>query len=152
MSSAFISYSTKDEKIAKSFYEVTTAVGIKTFLASISIDPGNNWMDEIFKNLNNSDCVFFLASKNSVASAAVQQELGASLIQKKTIVPVLIDVTPEELPGWVVKHQAIYFKNDPEQMKNKILAIAKKIKSDRFWEKIIVGAIVIVPLVLVNRK
>lgn len=152
MSSAFISYSAKDEQLAKSLYSATTMAGIETFLASISIEPGSNWTAAIFKRLEKADWVFFLASKNSIASAAVQQELGASLIQKKTIIPLLIDVSPTELPGWVGNHQAIDLKSSPEVLHNAISKIAEKIKVDKFWAGVIVGAIVIGLLVLITKK
>jgi hypothetical protein len=126
--------------------------GIQTFLAEISIEPGKNWTEEIFDNLQKSDWIFFIASKNSISSAAVQQELGASLIQKKTIIPLLIDITPAELPGWVGNHQAIDIKSSPEVLHDAIAAVAEKIKVDKFWAGVIVGAIVIGLIVLISRS
>ena len=151
MSSAFISYSVKDERLAKGLYSANTMAGIETFLAGISIEPGTNWTDSIFNKLEEADGVFFLASKNSISSAAVQQELGASLIQRKTIVPLLIDITPEKLPGWVGNHQAIDLRSSPEVQHEAISAIAEKIKIDKFWCGVIVGAI-IVGLILLLAK
>lgn len=152
MSSAFISYSVKDEQLARSLYSATTMAGIETFLASISIEPGSRWTTAIFKNLEQADWIFFLASKNSISSAAVQQELGASLVQKKTIIPLLIDISPEELPGWVGSHQAIDLKSSPEKLHDAISKIAEKIKVDKFWAGLIVGAIIISLLMLIAKK
>ena len=152
MTAAFISYSVKDDHLAKGLYSAMTMAGIETFLAGISIDPGNNWTDTIFEKLNKSDWVFFLASKNSCNSQAVQQELGASLIQKKTIIPLLVDITPEELPGWVGNHQAIDLRSSPELLRKTIGQIAEKIKIDKFWAGVIVGAIVVGLLVLIAKS
>ena len=152
MTSAFISYSVQDEHIAKGLYKMTSMAGIKTFLAGISLEPGSNWTESIFKNLEESQWVFFLATKNSVSSAAVQQELGASLAQKKTIIPVLIDITSEELPGWVSQHQAIDIKSSPENLHAIIGKIAEKIKVDKFWAGVIVGALIIGLCVLVAKS
>ncbi len=143
MAKAFISYSVKDESLAKNLHAMTSMAGIDTFLAGISIEPGSNWTDVIFKHLDEAKWVFFLATKSSVESAAVQQELGASLIQEKNIIPVLIDITPEELPGWVGNHQAIDIKSAPELLHQKIADIAEKIKVDKFWVGVIVGAIIV---------
>lgn len=143
MSSAFISYSTKDEELAKKLYSLTSMAGIETFLAGISIEPGSKWTDVIFEKLDKADWVFFLASKNACESQAVQQEIGASLIQKKTIIPLLIDITPEELPGWVGNHQAINLKDSPERLHSAIEKIADKIQVDKFWAGVIVGILVI---------
>lgn len=152
MSSAFISYSVKDENLARGLYSATSLAGIETFLASISIDPGSNWTDEIFNKLDKADWVFFIASKNSISSSAVQQEIGASLIQKKTIIPLLIDISPQELPGWVGNHQAIDINASPELLYTAIAKIAEKIKVDQFWVNVIAAAIVIGLLVLIAKS
>ncbi|MFT6405919.1 MAG: hypothetical protein ACJAVI_005898 [Candidatus Azotimanducaceae bacterium] len=149
LTTAFISYSVKDEKLAKGLYSATSMAGIKTFLAGISIEPGNRWTETIFENLEKSDWVFFLASKNSCCSHAVQQEIGASLIQKKTIIPLLVDIKAEELPGWVGSHQAIDLKTSPELLHAAIAAIAEKIKVDKFWAGVLVGVIIVGLAVLI---
>ena len=64
MSSAFISYSIKDERLAKGLYKAASMAGIETFMAGISIEPGSNWTEEIFDKLEKADWVFFIASKN----------------------------------------------------------------------------------------
>lgn len=151
MSSAFISYSVKDEEIATKLHNGLAKLGVPAFMAGISIDAGENWTDKIFSNLEESDWVFFIASKNSCESKAVQQELGASLIQKKTIIPILIDIKPEELPGWVGRHQAIDINQAPELLHQTIEKIAEKIKVDKFWAGVIVGALVIGLIVLMKK-
>lgn len=152
MSSAFISYSTKDEELAKKLYSLASMAGIETFLAGISIEPGSKWTDVIFKNLEKADWVFFLASKSACESQAVQQEIGASLIQKKTIIPLLIDISPEELPGWVGNHQAISLKDSPEMLHAAIEKIADKIQVDKFWAGVIVGILVVALVFLLAKS
>ena len=142
MNTAFISYSVKDELLAKNLHNVISLSGIETFLAGISIEPGSNWTDVIFLKLQEADWVFFLASKNSIDSAAVQQEIGASLIQKKTIIPLLVDIAPEELPGWMKNYQAINLQSAPEKLHEVVSAIAEKIKVDKFWVGVLVGALI----------
>ncbi len=89
MSKIFISYSAKDEHIAKQLHDALTQVGAEPFLAGVSLQPGVNWTDEIFRNLKTAQWVFFIATQASCSSPAVQQELGASLIQDKHIIPIL---------------------------------------------------------------
>ena len=83
--------------------------GIDTFLAPLSITPGYKWSDEILDNLFDSSVVIFLASKNSCKSPYVQQELGVAIGQDKWIVPILLDISFSELPGWMKEYQAIDF-------------------------------------------
>lgn len=143
MAGAFISYSSYDENVARELHAALSQAGIPTFLAAISIEPGKTWTEEIFNNLRESTWVFFLASKHSCASSSVQQELGASLIEKKVLIPVLLDVSVEELPGWVDRHQAIDPRKTPELIRKTIESIAEKIRVDRFWAGVIIGAILV---------
>ena len=152
MATAFISYSSKDEHLANGLYSAMTMAGIDTFLARISIEPGKKWTKVIFENLKKADWVFFIASKTSCNSQAVQQELGASLIQNKTIIPLLVDIKPEELPGWVGRHQAIDLRSSPEILNKAIRRIAEKIKVEKFWAGVILGAIVIGLIVLISKS
>jgi hypothetical protein len=152
MYSAFISYSTKDEEIAQTLKTTSELAGIRTFLASISIEGGEDGTETIFESLKESNWVFFLASKNSVASPFVLQELGASLFHEKTIIPLLIDIEPEDLPGWVKKHQAINLRDSPELLQKAIDKIADKIKVDKFWAGVIVGVIMAVLMYCLFKK
>lgn len=151
MSSVFISYSVKDEPLARSLHSIISLAGVETFLAGISIEPGSDWTREIFKNLEGAKWVFFLASKNSIKSAAVQQEIGASLAQRKTIIPILIDITPKELPAWAIKHQSLDINSSPEILHSLIERIAEKIQADKFWSGVIVGAIIIGLCISLNK-
>lgn len=141
MPSAFISYSSKDEEIAKNLHHFLENAGIDTFTAAVSIEPGKNWSEAIFENISKATWVFFLATKNSCESQAVQQELGASLATDKTIIPLLVDVNPEELPGWVGRYQAIDLRNSPELLRATIEKISVEIEVDKFWTGVIVTAI-----------
>jgi TIR domain len=151
LSSAFISYSKEDEHLAKGLHSATTAAGIDTFLAGISIEPGSNWTDAIFEHLERAKWIFFLASSTSVKSPAVQQELGASLVQQKTIIPILVDITPEELPGWMKNYQAINLRASPEMLHSTIATISEKLKIDKFWSGLVFGAIVAGLMLLVAK-
>lgn len=88
MNSVFISYSSKDSDIAGKLHSQISNLGLKAFLAEISIGAGAKWTEEIFDNLRSADYFFFIATKDSISSSAVQQELGAALVQEKDIIPV----------------------------------------------------------------
>lgn len=152
MTSAFISYSVKDEEISTKLHNALTTMGIPTFMAGISIEPGEEWTESIFSNLKEAEWVFFIASKSSCESKAVQQELGASLINDKIIIPILTDITPEELPGWINRYQAIDIHQAPELLHKTIEKISEKIKTDKFWTGVIVGALIIGLIVLMKDK
>lgn len=133
MLDVFISYSTKDENIAQFMHKHLMAEGIRTFLASVSIQPGTQWSPEILDNLRASNWVFFLASRNACQSPYVQQELGGALLTNKKIVPIVWDMPPSELPGWIKDFQALNLSGVTiDQAREKVSGIAEKIKSDKF--------------------
>ncbi|MDD4957338.1 MAG: toll/interleukin-1 receptor domain-containing protein [Candidatus Omnitrophica bacterium] len=142
MVNSFISYAVEDKEMAEKLHYAMTRAGIETFMAGISIEPGERWTEVIFEKLREAKWVFFLASKISCDSKAVQQELGGALVQQKTIVPLLIDISPEELPGWIDRHQAIDIKQAPEKLHKAIENVAERIKIDKFWAGVVVGALV----------
>ncbi len=140
MSDVFISYSVDDEKKAKEVHKLLTSYGISTFLAGISLEPGDDWSDEILGNLNTSKWVLFFASKAACKSPAVQQELGIALGTGKQIIPVTWDIKPEQLPAWIKGKQAIDLtKGRIENLRPTAEKIAKQLKSDKVTTGIIIA-------------
>src|SRR5262249_29183296 len=103
----FISFSSRDERLARFVCDHLTASGVAVVLAPASVLPGQPWSDEILNALRGSNWVIFLASRAGCASAWVQQELGAAIGMQKKLVPIVWDMPPSELPGWASRHQAI---------------------------------------------
>ena len=67
----------------------------------MSLQPGQDWHATIRANLQQSRWVFVLASRAACKSIFVQQEIGGAILGDKTIVPVVWDMPPSELPGWL---------------------------------------------------
>jgi len=105
----FISYSSLDEKFAKIIYNMAKKIGFNVFMASTSLKPGDLWSEEILDSLSESETVIFLASKESIKSTFVLQEVGSAITDGKWLIPILLDITPEELPGWSKDYYAIDF-------------------------------------------
>ncbi len=142
MPDVFISYSTKDEILARKLKVALDSLGVKTFLASISLKAGMNWKEEILQNLRDSKWVFFLATKYSCESKAVMHEIGGSLVLEKELIPLMWGISHEELPDWAKDRQAIDLQdlNNPE-VKQLIEHVAEKVKADRFIGTLILGAL-----------
>jgi hypothetical protein len=98
MPDVFISYSTKDETLARKLKFALDSLGVKTFLASMSLPAGGKWKEDILKNLRETKWVFFLATKHSCESKAVMHEIGGSLVLEKELIPLMWGISPEELP------------------------------------------------------
>jgi|SRR5688572_8441084 len=105
---------------------------VRVFLAPASLLPGQNWSQEVLTALRDSSWVIFLASRAACSSPWVQQELGAALIAQKKLVPVVWDLPPAELPGWVRNFQALNLRGASiEQVKAQMKAIAERVKADK---------------------
>ncbi len=138
----FISYSTKDEGAARFLHQHLTNEGMSVFLASASLQPGQRWSQEVLNALRTSSWVLFLASRAACSSAWVQQELGAALITQKKLVPIVWDMPPSELPGWIQGYQALDLGHaSVEEIKIQMTAIAQRIKADKAKGLVIAGLI-----------
>jgi hypothetical protein len=128
----FISYSMADEKLALFLYDHLTREGVEVFIASASLPLGERWPQRSLDALREASWVFFLASRAACESAWVQQELGAALVTQKKIVPVVWDMRPDHLPGWVQHYQALDLARlSMPQAKACMTAIAEKVKADK---------------------
>lgn len=143
MPDIFISHSTEDAVFAERAHRFMEDQGVSVFRAPFSIAPGQNWTAEIKQNLKSAGMVLFLASRTACNSPFVQQELGGAFFGDKRIVPVVWEIAPEQLPGWISQSQAIDIRNKTvEEIGAAFSAIAQKIKIDKrnFW--IAAGALV----------
>ena len=144
MPDIFISFSHHDEQLATFLYHHLMQEKLNVFLAPISIKPGERWGQEILNNLKNSSWIIFLASKNACVSPYVQQELGAALITNKKIVPIVWDMDPSELPGWINQFQAmdLRFVKTIDEVREKISSIAQEVKADKQKGELLVGLLI----------
>jgi TIR domain-containing protein len=143
MPDCFISYSTKDQKLAEFVRAELQQHGLSVFMAQASLKPGQQWSDEIRANLKASDWVLFLASSAACESPWVQQELGMAIGASKRLIPTVWDLDPSNLPGWVSEKQALNLRGaSVEQLKARMAAIARSIKQEKAQGWLILGAIV----------
>jgi len=148
MPDVFISYSSKDEDLAKFVKKHLTNEGLSVFLASTSLKPGDHWSKKIMENLRLSNWVILLASRAACQSQFVQQELGGAIYGNKKIIPVVWDMSLSELPGWTRDYQAINLEGTTmESLSQKMADIAKDIKAEKNKGLLILGAIFLALLV-----
>lgn len=132
MPDIFISHSTRDTAFAESIHRFMENQGVSVFRAPFSIAPGQNWTAQIKENLKNSKIVLFLASEAACNSPFVQQELGGAFFADKRIVPVVWEIAPEQLPGWISQSQAVDISNKTvDEIRAAFSAIAGRIRIDK---------------------
>lgn len=132
MPDIFISYSHQDEELANKLKKSFDEHQLSTFLAGLSLPAGENWTENILESLRSAKWVFVLATPDSMASNAVQQEIGGALYGKKNIVPIMVGLGPEDLPRWLSDFQGVVAsENDPAEISAQLSKIAAKIRSDK---------------------
>ena len=136
----FISYTSSDGHLARLIKRRLEDQNVSVFMAELSISPGQRWTDEIRKALKSSSWIIFLASRSACRSPYVQQEVGAAIFGGKSIVPVIWDIDPHELPGWTNQYQALDIRN-VRKVDEMIRKIAADIKADKLIGAIVAGAI-----------
>jgi hypothetical protein len=138
----FISYSVKDENLARFVSQHLLQKELDVFLASISLNPGEHWTPQIFEALKSSDWVFLLASKNALQSPNVQQEIGAAISHGKKVVPIMWNVQPSELPRWVADFQGLVLSGSSmEDINLQVSQLAEKVKASKVKGQLVAGAV-----------
>jgi hypothetical protein len=130
MTDVFISHSSQDKKLALWVAQAFRAIGLEVFLSSDSIGPGQPWSSKIREKLKESTSVVFLATRSSIQSDFVKQETGIAL--EKELIPMLIDVGPDQLPGWVKERQALDIRgSDLQQFGNTLKSVGLAMKKNK---------------------
>lgn len=132
MSLVFISYADEDKLVAEQVHTCLLREGVDAFMAGISLKPGARWSQAIIDALLASKAVFYLASEASNSSQFVQQELGIAISSGKRIIPIVWNMEPERLPGFLRDFQAIDVRhhNDPDGFAARLALIAASITEE----------------------
>ena len=144
MPQCFISYATCDRQLAEYVHHQLGLQEIDTFLAAVSLQPGDCWSAAIRQNLAASKWVIFLASRQACASPWVQQEIGMAVGGDKRLVSIVWEFPPSELPGWAAECQAIDLRRKTvHELHDEIGVIARSIKQSQQEGLVIFGAVLL---------
>jgi len=102
----FISYSHKDEELARELRQLLENKGLKCFMSSMDIRSGDPWAETIRDALKGSQELLLVITPDSIDSKWVLCEGGAGWALGKPMVPALLKVEPDLLPEPIKRHQA----------------------------------------------
>jgi hypothetical protein len=102
----FISYSHKDEEVAKELCQLLEAEWLECFMSNRDISSGDPWAETIRDALEGSQELLLVITADSIDSKWVMCEGGAGWVLKKRMVPALLKVEPDLLPEPIKRHQA----------------------------------------------
>jgi hypothetical protein len=132
MPDCFISFSSREEPIARQVHSVLTSQNVDVFLAPLSLRAGDQWSEEIKRKLRDSSWVLFLASEAACQSPYAQQEIGMAIALSKKVVPIIWDMSPSDLPDWLKDVQAVDLRGlTLENVNDRLAAIAKGIYTEK---------------------
>lgn len=101
----FISYSHLDKELAGSVKkELESCGGFKVFLAHEDIQPSNEWIDEILKQLKECHIFIPILTDNFSKSDWTDQEVGIAIAGNKTIIPFKFSIDPH---GFMSRYQGL---------------------------------------------
>lgn len=142
MADVFISYSSKDEDLARLVREQLHAQNLSVFIASLSLNAGERWTPQIVSELKSAPWVILLATKDALSSPSVQMEAGAAIFGNKKVVPIMWNVKPEEVPRWISDYQGIVLNGAKvEELGLQVAQLAARIKANKDTGILVVTAI-----------
>lgn len=111
----FISFSSADQAfVDERVLKVLKEKGIGWWIASESIEPGEQWLDAITKGLTDADRVLVIVSQNSAKADWVKKEVHVAMTLphlRGRIIPVCIDETPpKDVDLFLTSIEAIDYK------------------------------------------
>jgi hypothetical protein len=101
---AFLSYSTRDKRLAGELRDLLSTAGIDLFLAHHTLAPSTEWRQEIKRQIASREVFVLLLTKDFHSSKWTDQEVGMAIAQRKTILPLQCPVRPY---GFASDYQAI---------------------------------------------
>ncbi len=121
--SCFLSYSRKDEDLARRLQSDLEREKIRTWRDEDDIPAGDSWDEQISRAIQACTHVLFLVTPNSVQSQNVADEISFAREEKKPILPLIFQQA--RLPLRVHRAQAIDFTGDYEAAFKKLLVQLK---------------------------
>ena len=96
MAKLFVSYSRKDSATARTLIEAFKSIQQEVWVDWESIPPAVDWLEQIFRGIEESDAFIFLISPDSVTSEVCNVEIGRAAQNNKRIIPIVLrDVDPK---------------------------------------------------------
>src|SRR5215813_8708543 len=97
MAKLFVSYSRKDSPTAHKLIEAFKSIQQDVWVDWESIPPAADWLEQIFRGIEESDAFIFLISPDSIASEVCKVEVGRAALNNKRIIPIVLrDVNPQD--------------------------------------------------------
>lgn len=125
----FISHSARDQGLVISLANLLSKFEVEVSVAEWYLDPGEHIDKKVFEQIEGSNCVVALLSRNGIRSNWVQQEIGYSLKCKKLIIPLVEKgIDSKDLAVLQGREYIQYDSQEYQQALNKLSTHVKSLK------------------------
>src|SRR5690349_2513858 len=99
MAKLFVSYSRRDSAAARTLIEAFRSIEQDVWVDWESIPPAVDWLEQIFRGIEEADAFLFLISPDSIASEVCKVEINRAAQNNKRIIPIVLrDVPAKDAP------------------------------------------------------
>lgn len=124
----FLSYAAPDRALARKLVGNLTRHGTEVWYDQ-HLRPGDNWVEEITRNLEEASAVLVLITPDSLRSEWVGREWQSALVRSARVLPVLAGgASFKDLPAALAKIQAIDLDRDYERGLDSIVSEVKHLQ------------------------
>lgn len=133
MPKLFVSYSRKDSVAARRLIEALKSIEQDVWVDWESIPPAVDWLEQIFRGIEESDAFIFLISPDSIASEVCKVEIGRAALNNRRIIPIVLrDVDPN------ITHESIRklnwtFMRETDDFEEGLAKVKTAIELDLDW-------------------
>jgi WD40 repeat protein len=104
MAKLFVSYSRRDSVAARKLIEAFRSIEQDVWVDWESIPPAVDWLEQIFRGIEEADAFIFMISPDSIASEVCKVEINRAAQNNKRIIPIVLrDVQPKDAPESIRK-------------------------------------------------
>jgi len=97
----FLSYSPTDRKTAELVERALTEAGLRVFVGRTESVPGEDWQEDIWEAMVNSEVVIFVAPSRAAMVSSQAVEVGAAWAWQKPIHVIRTGDLAEDLPSYL---------------------------------------------------
>ncbi len=133
MAKLFVSYSRKDSVAARKLIEALRSIQQDVWVDWESIPPAVDWLEQIFRGIEESDAFIFLISPDSVVSEVCKVEVGRAALNNKRIIPILLrDVNAKDTLESIRKLNWTYMR-ESDNFEEALAKVKTAIELDLDW-------------------
>ena len=133
MAKLFVSYSRKDSVAARKLIEAFKSMGQEVWVDWEAIPPAVDWLEQIFRGIEEADAFIFMISPDSVASEVCKVEVGRAVLNNKRIIPIVLrDVNPKDTLEEIRKLNWTYIR-ETDNLEEGLAKVKTAIELDLDW-------------------